>query len=274
MKAERRHDLKTNTLARRLEALPIAGKQYGTRILVGAILVVLVFLLVRFRMNTAAEREKQSADSLTNARLQIDQLAQLQPSPLSPVDPAPIAQQRQYFVDEARRNIQQVLDDAGAKQTHLRAEALVARGDLYWTLAHLTELPGATTQPSLQVEPAPADALKQSEDAYNDVLQQYGDEHLSTASARFGLAAIAEERKDWQGARSQLQAIVDDKNVADTFHKQAENELAQLSTLEHPIYVGSAEESTPSTNPTAATQPTAILPPMPIPTTMPLTTQP
>jgi len=274
MKAERRHDLKTNTLARRLETLPNAGKLYGTRILVGAILVVLVFLLVRFRMNTAAERDKQAADSLATARLQIDQLAHYQPTPFSLDDSSAMAQQRQYAADEARRTIQQVLDDAGAKQTQLRAEALVARGDLYWTLAHLNDLPGATTQPSLQVQPPASEALKQSEDAYNDVLQQYPDERLSDVSARFGLAAIAQEHQDWQGARQQLQAIIDDKNNAEAFRQQAEDELNQLASAEKPVYVGSAEEMAPATLPSATTHPAAAIPPIPMPTTMPLTTQP
>ncbi len=78
----------------------------------------------------------------------------------------------------------------------MQAMAYIAKGDLYWQLANLPPVPGATTQPSLQSPVSNEDLLKKSAAAYNEVLngESFKDLAEAKASAHFGLAAIAENQ--------------------------------------------------------------------------------
>ena len=48
MKAERRHDLKTNALARGLEGFPYYWRTYGSQALLVVLIFLIVFMLVRY----------------------------------------------------------------------------------------------------------------------------------------------------------------------------------------------------------------------------------
>ena len=68
MKAQRRHELKQNTLAKGLENLPEVSRRHGTKILVVVMVGLLVTLLIRNRVTNARADAELSAHLLGNAR--------------------------------------------------------------------------------------------------------------------------------------------------------------------------------------------------------------
>jgi hypothetical protein len=268
MKAERRHELQENSLARTLENLPVAARLYADKILLGVIIVLLVIVLIRWRMNAREQRTEGAVDSLAMARSAIRQLANT--PPIGPADQ--IAQIRTQARSDAERNIEQTLTDARSNDDRLHAEALVARGDLYWTLANLppigasgTSASTSTTSPSSQptittfTQPAsesPDELLNKAAEAYQQVLRDYRSQQRAKAASMFGLAAIAENRGDWQTAAKQYQAIIDDKDVLKMYQTSAESRLKMLDRIKQPKLL-----ATPSTRPAEPELPPLVMPP-------------
>src|SRR2546421_11995693 len=79
MKAERRHELQENTLARMLQNLPIAARLYADKILLVAVIILAIVMLIRWRVNAAQERVAGAADALANARSSLMSLGRLNP---------------------------------------------------------------------------------------------------------------------------------------------------------------------------------------------------
>jgi len=74
MKAQRRHELKENSLIRSLKQLPSASQQYGSRIALGIVLVAIIIVVIRSRMNAAADRVNMAQQSLNQAGSDLFQL--------------------------------------------------------------------------------------------------------------------------------------------------------------------------------------------------------
>ena len=72
--------------------------------------------------------------------------------------------------------------------------------------------------------------LAHAAEAYQQVLSDdaYKQQHDAIVSARFGLAAIDENRHDWASAQKHLQAIVDDADVTGPLHDLATRQIAAL----------------------------------------------
>jgi tetratricopeptide (TPR) repeat protein len=249
MKAQRRHELKTNTLAQQLERLPFTLREHGGKILLAVIAVLLIIVLVNFRARATREGDLTAAQDLSGARSLIGELSGMSMSRVRPDD---VASQ----VSESLDSVMRMADDA-----NLKAEALIARGDLNWTLANLNDLSAdnpSTTQPSSEgEETSRAERLEAAADAYQRVLSEYPDQTLSVASARFGLAAIAEDRADWDAAKEHYEAIQSNEKIAEAFHALAKLREERLADIRRPILIAS-----PATQP-AATQPAddLIIPP-------------
>src|SRR3954471_12596587 len=79
MKAERRHQLQENSLVHALEAAPFFFRRYGTQILLGLLVIILVIVLIRNRAANAQLTEDECRKSLTNARFSIEQLPRAVP---------------------------------------------------------------------------------------------------------------------------------------------------------------------------------------------------
>src|SRR5688572_23651659 len=137
MKAERRHELKTNTLAHGLENLPELGRRYGTKILLAIIAVLLIIWFVRNQARSARDSREAAAETFASAVQSINGLDNLHRF----IDTRAAAEQRKKIQEETGKAIQQVLDQS--KDEALRADALLARGDLNWKLATLPALRGA-----------------------------------------------------------------------------------------------------------------------------------
>jgi hypothetical protein len=143
-------------------------------------------------------------------------------------------------------------DTQDPADARVRAEALVTRGDLNWALANLPVLPGAATQPALTLPQSSAEALQSAEDAWQQVIQKYPDQMMPAVTAMFGLAAVAENRAQWDIAKAQYNAILQRADIPQSFKTAAALRLQALVRLSEPLFTGTLTTQ-PTTAP--ATQP-------------------
>lgn len=257
MKAERRHELQTNSLAQFLSDLPLYIRFHGNKILIGVIVVCLLVLLIRYRMSTAEQARQMTIGSLTSARSGIEQLKLV--DRMQSADPAGRVKQRIDLSRQVATAIDQILQSTSdPDDAAVRAEAYVARGDLNWSLANLPEVPGAATQPSLAMPNPPEQYLKQAEDAYQQVLGAYPNQRMAKISALLGLAAIEENRGNWDRATEIYNRMLKDDAISRQFKEMARVRLSIMPQLRTPVYLGSFSSTQPATAPAAAT--TATLP--------------
>jgi hypothetical protein len=264
MKAERRHELKDNSLAATLFNLPEIGKKYGSRIALGIILLGLIVFWVRYRMSTNEEHLDKARHSLADAKLDLQRLKNLASG--QPGQESAVAQQRQIWYADALTDADNAIASAGNQDLQLKAQALICKGDANFNLANLPDLPGAATQPSLQTQPDKTELLGEAEEAYKQVLLDFPQQHFESMAAHFGLAAIAENRAalgidpstdQWNEAHLQYQAILDDDSVTPPFKDYALYRQQLIPQLQQPALIG--------VSPTAVTRPTLgptyLLPP-------------
>jgi hypothetical protein len=261
MKAQRRHQLQTNELARQLETFPETLKRNASTILLVVTACVVVFFVVRYRKAAAENRQISLANALETARGGPQALRNTDALRLQyPIEQ--VVGRRNQLIAETRSAIDTILRDAeGDDEKALRAEALVAKGDLNWSLASLRPVPEAATQPALALQRTPAEYLRDAEDAYGDVVSGYADRIVSWVTAQMGLAAIAENRGDWAAAKQRYQAIVDRKaDVPDSLARLAAQRINMLAVLQKPIFLG---DYPPKPATAATTAPTVAMEPSP-----------
>src|SRR5205814_10266448 len=75
MKAEHRHELKTNDLAKSLLTFQDYVKVYGGRVALGIAIVILLVVLVMQRINSSHTAAERARDDLAYARRQNDRLS-------------------------------------------------------------------------------------------------------------------------------------------------------------------------------------------------------
>jgi predicted negative regulator of RcsB-dependent stress response len=273
MKASRRHELKQNTLALGLQSLPDFWRVYGGKILLALVAVLAIALFIKFRTQAARDAQEQAGQSYAAA---VQGIASLQNPPR---DPKLAAEQRRAVQDQAEQAISSVLETS--TDDALKAEALVARGDLNWTLARLPEMRGADTQQAARPTGATDESLESARKAYEAALAIPGAKSLSVTSARLGLAAVAEQRKQWDEAKKQYEAVKNDARAGRAFQAEAEAALENLSKIQSPVLLGrpatlpAFSDLGATTQATASTQPgTAALAPTTQPQPQPATTAP
>jgi len=223
MKAERRHELKTNQLARSLETLPEKLSRHANKILFAVLVVLVLALLIRYRINSAENRRIAATQGLANVQAQLSELQ------FAPID---------VGVRSRLKDVLDNLNDVDAAATDMptvAAGALVARGDINLALAG-QEL--ASSTPLADMDQTPADLLQAAQDAFQQVIDKYPDQTLNVASAHFGLAAVAEDQHDWDAARRQYQAVIDLQGIDPSVKKYAQSRIDFLKTLSKPVYLG------------------------------------
>ena len=212
--------------------------KHGNTILTVVLVIAAAVLAGRWWSRSADVARATVLQQLETARESVDQLRSpallLSPNG-APLPSADVMAKVRALQVNASSLLSDVINKADAPA--VKARALVVRGDLAWAVANLPELPGAATQPTLRPDP-PADVLLgQAADAYNAVLTAGGADKEAIASARLGLAAVAENRGDWATARQQLQAVADDPDGVSVLSQSARTELAGLPTLQQPVYL-------------------------------------
>jgi len=261
MKAERRHELKTNSLARGIEHLPEASRQHGTKVMVGVLLALLVVFFIRQRIVSGRAREASAAQALNAARGAISEvdevvnLAMFNPFMQGMLSPQNLATMRQQIATRGEEGVRSVLETAD--DPRLIAEAKLARGDLNWKLASFPDLPGAATQPALQFPRSRKDLLQSALQSYQEVLDDPGSPRETMWTARFGLAAARENQGEWDKAKEQYQNLVNDLNVPQPLKDQAVDRLNKLDQRRRPVLLGApvAEEVPPTTGPATSAAP-------------------
>jgi tetratricopeptide (TPR) repeat protein len=247
MKAERRHELQTNTLAQFLNELPILLRIHANKLLMGVIVICAIVLLVRYRMNASAQAREDARAALDSARRGIDQFARIEAIP----DPGERVKQRLKLSQQIQTAVEQLLaatsdpDDAP-----VRAEAYIAQGDLYWAMANLAVVPGAATQPALAMPETAPQYLTRAEMAYQRVLKDYASQPVAKATAQLALAAVEENRREWDKAIEFYNQVITDAQAADVFKAIARQRLAMIPQLRSPVYLGEFSSTQPTTVPT------------------------
>jgi hypothetical protein len=245
MKSQRRHELKDNALAKKIFQLPSFTSRYGLRIALVLVLVILVSVFITQQISASKMKGDRLTTDISAARSAILQLRQ---SVFYSTDAEYFASKR----DEARKNAQAAIDDiilTASNDPKFLAQAYIAKGDLNWTLANLGNPASLTTRPALMLDREPSAYLQAAEDAYNTVFKQYTNaDPLSYVSANFGLAAIAENKGDWDKAKRHLELIYSSKLDAAAFATQAAIELDMLGRLQREPIVGAAATQ-PATRP-------------------------
>ena len=265
MKAERRHELKTNTWAQGLGGLPAFWSVYGTKVLLGVVAVLAIVLFIRVQRNTALEAREQSGEAYSAA---VSGITSLQNLPMTVRDPAKAADQARQIQTQVETAIAQVLDTSD--DDALKAEALVARGDLNW---HLSRMPGIRSGSALPVgtqpttasaaastRPAPVSSeadelLEKARRAYDAATRASGAKPVTIATARFGLAAIAEQRGQWEEARKAYETVRDDAGMPQPFRDEATLRLDDLKQIQKPVLIGRPATEPASDLPDVETRP-------------------
>src|SRR5688572_21463268 len=107
MKAERRHELKNNTLAQGIGGLPMFWHQYGTKVLLGVVAVLAIVLFIRMQRITAREAREAAGEAYSAA---VGGLSTLQNLPMTTRDPRAATEQSRQLQTQIETAISQVLD--------------------------------------------------------------------------------------------------------------------------------------------------------------------
>lgn len=249
MDSEHRHELKTNALADRLAHAPAFFQQHGSRILLGVISVLLVYILSVQYMANKEQKKARAGDALGNAIYALRLLKQSAFQPPNALPDTVIADRKQR-VKEVDESVKIVLD--AASDPKMKSQALVVLGDLYWVEANLPALPGATTRPELALGRTSSEFLAEAEKSYNAAIATEGADHTSVILGRLGLGYVAENKSDWEAARKAFQQVVDDASADKGFRDFATAQIDGMRRLQTPEYAGTTIERpivTPSTTP-------------------------
>ena len=186
MKAERRHELKSNSLSHGIENLPEFWRTHGNKLLLVLIAILLAIIVVRYRNAESEHRARIAKESLTAAELEISQLRN---TAFWNYSPDSIAGIKSQHAGDAEDDITRTLENAD--DSNVRARAYVDRGDLNFLLANFATLP-PTTRPTTATPRTPDEYLSAAESAYNEVLK----EPLSQVTSRSGARSSA--WRQWQ----------------------------------------------------------------------------
>jgi hypothetical protein len=232
MKAERRHELQQNALAKQIVQLPSLGRVWMGRAAMALAALAVVAAFIVSRVQRSHQQAAEGAELL--AEVQQDLLQLRGAAPNSQFEPPPLDARFLNAVQTAYDDGKLKLQSAVERLTDRNqlGQATLLRGDLNLALAVIPAIPGATTQPSLAPRPGREDAYKEASAAYNEVVEKYGDQPNNVVLARLGLAAIAENTRDFKAAHDQYQAVQDDPRASEMFHEFAKRKIEALPTLE------------------------------------------
>lgn len=260
MKSEHRHELEANSLAGFLNNLPQHLRTHSNKILLVVAGVLAVFALMRYRDNQKIEQDFQTRNALATAWDAVGQLRNMQVAflRLGPSDVANLSKQRDDLIDLGDRNAQQVLTDSDKSKDAARmASAWLARGELYWALSNLPTPVEATTQPSLAPKTSATAALDVAANAYQTILKDFPDQVQPVITARFSLAAIAENKGDFAAAQEQYKALIESTSSSPADKAIAEQRIAKVGDLQKPLLLLAATQ--PATKP-AITDSRSVIP--------------
>jgi hypothetical protein len=168
-------------------------------------------------------------------------------------------QQRQLFNDTNNLigNAIGISDDR-----KVQSEALIAKADLNYALAMMPSVQAASTQPILVIK-EPKELLENAGEAYRTVINNYTDQKYAVVAARFGLATLAENRRDFDAAKQQYDQLALETRDMAAYQQMASLRLNMLEQLRNPPRFGkptsmpSLAELMPTTLPAGPAGPVA-----------------
>jgi hypothetical protein len=246
MKAERRHALKENDLVKLVEGggpkimqLPDLRRKFISRAAVAIAVICVIFLFIRMRMNTAETSLRQAQDDLNRAAQSVGGMRQA-----SPGGTTPLSDQFIEFMQKSAEQANAALDRvaSGTGNAKLLAQAGVLRGDMNFIMANIPPMPVSTTstsRPAIDREMH----LSLASSAYQDVVDKYTDQPIPVISARLGLAAIMENRGNFDEAKKNYESVLMYSEASPMFKRLAEAHIAQLPKLKLPLLAASINTS-------------------------------
>jgi hypothetical protein len=243
--------------------------KYGNSIATAVLVASAVFLFIRWRQNSAMKAHNEIAAQLQTAQSQVESLhaGRFAAPGASSADIIKAIQQSQTQSTSA---IESLIGNSDA-DAQLRAQAFVLRGDMYWYLANLPPLAGSDSEASLRLPDSSDTLLTKSAESYQQVLKDpaFADQHQQINAAHLGLAAIAENKGDWDTAKKEFEAVANDPNAVPVLADQAKAQASAIAELKNPIYI--APPSGIATTAPAPALPVPLGPPLPTtwPTTVP-----
>jgi hypothetical protein len=252
MKSEHRHDLQTNDLAQSLLTFPDYLREYGGRFALGLAIVILAIVLISQRTSRARAEAVRYRDDLAFARTVIERVSNTAVNfqgntTFDPTNPA---------IADARRRLRDIQDNASDKA--VLAQTLLAQADLAWALGNFPQPSAASTQPTPKLEKERPELVADAKGDYQKVISQYPDQTMPVLAAHFGLAAVAENARDFDEARKQYEAVKNDPNAIDTYKRLADLRLKALDDLRHPVLIGQVPDTLElPTPPSTTTSPTS-----------------
>jgi hypothetical protein len=275
MKSERRHELEHNSLALWLRwRAPELLEKYGTKVLLGVVIVALAVVLIRYRINAPKMAAANASDYLSLAREFVTGLENLQRTPGE-------------IKDQATRLIQQAMDESDDPVIQSRAHLTL--GDYYWALATYPSLPEAATRPAFRPELPRNELLTKAQEAYTKALAVPDEQNYLKARALISLAVVAEARavdsegnvmpqaaEQWKIAREQYEKVLALPNAPQSLKDEARWHIDELTRVQQPVFLVAATQPTTTqsaTQPGATTLPSTqiVIPPITTPATVPAT---
>ena len=273
MKSERRHELEQNSLALWLRwRAPELLEKYGTKLLLGVVIVALAIVLIRYRINAPKQAAANAADYLSLAREFVTGLENLQ---RTPGDAA-----------QATRLIQQAIDESD--EPVIQSRAYLTLGDYYWALASYPSLPEAATRPAFRPELPRDQLLTKAHEAFTKAMAVPDEHNYLKARALLSLGVVAEARardsegntmpqaaEQWKVAREQYEKVLALANAPQALKDEAQWHIDELASIEQPVFLVAATQpaTTQSTTAPGTTLPSTqiVIPPISTPATVPAT---
>lgn len=222
--------------------LLVFWERNGNRILLGLTLLALLYAAFQYRRTAERRALESSWDGLEAARMQVGRFRSLD---IGRMPPEQIVAEAVGVEGRVTPALDAIADDTDHPK--VATQALVARGDLYWTLANLPALATVpTTQPAPRPSKTPEEYLSRAEGSYKRAVQLNGDA-VSVGAARMGIAAIAENRGQWDEAKKIYDTLAADTKVAAAVQTLAKGRSAILEQIRRPLF------TTPATQPVVAT---------------------
>lgn len=244
MKSERRHELKTNTLAQSLANLNDFLRKHGGKVLLAVVAICLILVLLNNRRIQRAADQIKARQRTVEARRMIDNWARESID----VQDAGKARSKRDSATEILKSISEIY--GWTDDRTVLGQATLLEADMNWQIASWPESVLATTRPELLVEPDHAARLKAAREAYQRILDDFADVADLATLARFGLANVAENEKDWKQASKRYTEIMDNKGTTAAYHELARMKLASLAGLQKAYYLAPATAQAATTQST------------------------
>ena len=231
MKAQERHKLKTNELAQFISELPAYFQKHASKITTIALVVVIALaggiMARRYFVQGKQQQQDQLFQQLLAAdTLQLDALRRVQMGAELASDPANAI--LPYDTTSITLTLSNIAQDAPNNPVGMTAGLLQAElslSQLYFSDQNITE-------------DQKKQLLQTAENLYRQALVKFPTIPYAVGTAKIGLATVAEERGQWEQARTQFTEIIalkDELLVGTIYPKLAQRRLALLDTISTPI---------------------------------------